>query len=140
MASYVKFDSFVEALAEKAHNLGSDTLKWILTSNAPSLSWTQLSDVTGQLSTANGYTQNDKTMTVTSSAQSSGLYTLIASDVTWTASGGSIGPFRYAINYNETSTNDLLIGYLDYGYLVTVATGQTFTLDFDAVSGLYYAS
>ena len=121
---------------------GSDTLKWILTSNAPSLSWTQLSDVTGQLSTANGYTQNDKTMTVTSSAQSSGLYTLIGSDVTWTASGGNLGSgsFRYAILYNDTSTSDLLIGYLDYGYLITVASGQTFTLDFDSVSGLYYAS
>jgi hypothetical protein len=62
--------------------------------------------------------------------------------VTWTASGGNLGSgsFRYAILYNETSTSDLLIGYLDYGYLVTVATTQTFTLDFDAVSGLYYAS
>jgi hypothetical protein len=142
MPTLQKFHSFVEALHEKQHNLSSDSLKWILTSNAPSLSWTQLSDVTGQLSTANGYTQNDKVMTVTSSAQSSGLYTLIATDVTWTASGGNLGSgsFRYAILYNETSTNDLLIGYLDYSYLVTVATGQTFTLDFDAVSGLYYAS
>ena len=142
MPTLTKFYSFVEAIHEKQHNLASDTLKWILTSNAPSLSWTQLSDVTGQLSTANGYTQNDKTMTVTSSAQSSGLYTLIATDVTWTASGGNLGSgsFRYAILYNETSTSDLLIGYLDYGYLVTVATGQTFTLDFDAVAGLYYAS
>ena len=142
MPTLTKFYSFVEAIHEKQHNLGSDTLKWILTSNAPSLSWTQLSDVTGQLSTANGYTQNDKTMTVTSSAQSSGLYTLIGSDVTWTASGGNLGSgsFRYAILYNDTSTSDLLIGYLDYGYLITVASGQTFTLDFDSVSGLYYAS
>jgi hypothetical protein len=142
MPTLTKFYSFVEALHEGKHNLGSDTLKWILTNTAPSLSWTQLSDVTGQLSTANGYTQNDKVMTVTSSAQSSGLYTLIASDVTWTASGGSIGPFRYAIVFNDTPTSpaDPLIGYLDYGYLVTVATGQTFTLDFDAVAGLYFAT
>lgn len=140
MPTLTKFYSFVEAVHEKNHNLGSDTLKWILTSDAPSLGWTQLSSVTGQLSTANGYTQNDKTMTVTSSAQSSGLYTLIATDVTWTASGGSIGPFRYAILFNETSTNDLLIGYLDYGYLVTVANTQTFTLDFDATAGLYFAT
>ena len=142
MPTLTKFYSFVEAIHEKQHALNSDTLKWILVSDAPSLSWTQLSSVTGQLSTANGYTQNDKTMTVTSSAQSSGLYTLIASDVTWTASGGNLGngSFRYAILYNDTSTNDLLIGYLDYGYLITVASGQTFTLDFDATAGLYYAS
>jgi hypothetical protein len=142
MPTLQKFYSFVEAIHEKKHDLSSDSLKWILTSDAPSLAWSQLSSVTGQLSTANGYTQNDKVMTVTSSAQSSGLYTLIASDVTWTASGGNLGSgsFRYAILYNDTSTNDLLIGYLDYGYLVTVASGQTFTLDFDAVSGIYYAS
>ena len=142
MPTLTKFYSFVEALHEGKHDLGSNQLKWILTSNAPSLTWTQLSDVTGQLSTANGYTQNDKVMTVTSSAQSLGLFTLIASDVTFTASGGNLGSgsFRYAILYNESSTNDLLIGFLDYGYLVTVASGQTFTLEFDGVSGIYYAS
>ncbi len=142
MATFVKFYSFCEALAEKSHNLGSDTLKWILTSDAPSLSWTQLSNVTGQLSTANGYTQNDKTMTVTSSSQSSGLYTLICSDVSWSASGGNLGSgsFRYSICYNDTSTNDLLIGYIDWGYSITVATGQTFTIDLDQTSGLLYLS
>ena len=140
MATLTKFYSFVEAIHEKKHNLGSDTLKVLLTNTAPSLSNTQKSDISGELSTANGYTAGGATVTITSSAQSSGLYTLIATDVTFTASGGSIGPFRYAVFYNDTATNDELIGFLDYGYSVTVASGQTFTLDFDAVSGLYYAS
>jgi hypothetical protein len=140
MATLTKFYSFVEAIHEKKHNLGSDTLKVLLTNTAPSLSNTQKSDISGELSTASGYTAGGATITVTSSAQSSGLYTLIASDVTWTASGGSIGPFRYAVIYNDTATNDELIGYIDYGYSVTVASGQTFTIDFDATSGLYYAS
>ena len=140
MPTLTKFYSFVEAIHEKKHNLGSDTLKVLLTNTAPSLSNTQKSDISGELSTANGYTAGGATVTITSSAQSSGLYTLIASDVTWTASGGSIGPFRYAVFYNDTATNDELIGYIDYGYSVTVASGQTFTLDFDAVAGLYYAS
>jgi hypothetical protein len=140
MPTLTKFYSFVEAIHEKKHNLGSDTLKVLLTNTAPSLSNTQKSDISGELSTANGYTSGGATVTVTSSAQSTGLYTLICSDVTFTASGGSIGPFRYAVFYNDTATNDELIGYLDYGYSVTVASGQTFTLDFDAVSGLYYAS
>ena len=140
MPILTKFYSFVEAIHEKKHNLGSDTLKVLLTNTAPSLSNTVKADISGELSTANGYTAGGATITVTSSAQSSGLYTLIASDVTWTASGGSIGPFRYAILYNDTATNDELIGYIDYGYSVTVASGQTFTLDFDAVAGLYYAS
>lgn len=140
MATLTKFYSFVEAIHEKKHNLGSDTLKVLLTNTAPSLSNTVKADISGELSTANGYTAGGATITVTSSAQSSGLYTLIASDVTWTASGGSIGPFRYSVIYNDTATNDELIGYIDYGYSVTVASGQTFTIDFDQTSGLYYAS
>lgn len=140
MPTLIKFYSFVEAIHEKKHNLGSDTLKVLLTNTAPSLSNTVKADISGELSTANGYTAGGATITVTSSAQSSGLYTLIASDVTWTASGGSIGPFRYAVIYNDTATNDELIGYIDYGYSVTVASGQTFTIDFDQTAGLYYAS
>lgn len=140
MATLTKFYSFVEAVHEKVHNLGSDTLKVLLTNTAPSLSNTVKADISGELSTANGYTAGGATITVTSSAQSSGLYTLIASDVTWTASGGSIGPFRYAVLYNDTATNDELIGYIDYGYSITVSSGQTFTIDFDQTSGLYYAS
>ena len=140
MATFTKFYSFVEAVHEKVHNLGSDTLKVLLTNTAPSLSDTQKSDISGELSTANGYTAGGATITVTSSAQSSGLYTLIASDVSWSASGGSIGPFRWAVVYNDTATNDELIGYIDYGYSITVASGQTFTIDFDQTSGLYYAT
>jgi hypothetical protein len=140
MPTLTKFYSFVEAIHEKKHNLGSDTLKVLLTNTAPSLSNTVKADISGELSTGSGYTSGGASVTITSSASSLGLYTLIASDVTWTASGGSIGPFRYAVFYNDTASNDELIGYLDYGYSVTVASGQTFTLDFDAVSGLYYAS
>lgn len=142
MATFTRFYSFSEAIHEKVHNLGSDTLKWILVSDAPSLSWTQKSSVTGELSTSNGYTAGGATWTVTASSQSSGLYTLIGNDVTWTASGGNLGggSFRYAILYNDTATNDELIGYIDYGYLITVASGQTFTIDIDQTSGLYYYS
>ena len=140
MPTIIKFYSFVEAIHEKKHNLGSDTLKVLLTNTAPSLSNTVKADISGELSTGNGYTSGGASVTITSSASSSGLYTLIASDVTWTASGGSIGPFRYAVFYNDTASNDELIGYLDYGYSVTVTSGQTFTIDFDQVSGLYYAS
>jgi hypothetical protein len=140
MPTLTKFYSFVEAVHEKKHNLGSDTLKVLLTNTAPSLSNTVKADISGELSTGSGYTAGGETITITSSAQSSGLYTLIASDVPWTASGGSIGPFRYAVIYNDTATNDELIGYIDYGYSITVASGQTFTIDFDQTSGLYYAS
>ena len=139
MATFYKFYPFIEALHEGVHDLGSDTLKWLLTNDAPTLSWSQKSSVTGELSTANGYTANGQTMTVTSSAQSSGLYTLMCNDVSWSASG-NVGPFRYAILYNDSATNDELIGYIDFGYSITVTNGQTFTIDLDQVSGFYIAS
>lgn len=134
MAAFVKFFSFVEALAEKTHNLGADTLKIALTNTAPSQSNTVLANIT-QISSGNGYTTGGATVTITSSSQTSGTYKLVGSDVTFTASG-SMGPFRYAVLYNDTATNDELIGYWDYGSSITLATGETFTVDLDPTNGI----
>jgi hypothetical protein len=125
----------VENLAEKVHNLGSDTLKVMLTNSAPVATNTVLANLT-DLSTANGYTAGGTAATISSSAQSSGTYKLVLADVVFTASGGSIGPFRYAVLYNDTATNDELIGWWDYGSSITLASTETFTVDFDATSGV----
>lgn len=139
MATLTKFYCFVEDLAEKVHNLGSDTLRFMLTNTAPSLSNTQRTDIT-EIAAGNGYTANGQAVTVTSSAQSSGLYTLIASDVSWTATPSAMAPFRYAVLYNDTSTSDRLIGYIDFGYTITLSAGQQFVIDLDQTSGLLYMS
>lgn len=139
MATLTKFYVFVEDLAEKVHNLGSDTLRFMLSNTAPSLSNTQRTDIT-EIAAGNGYVANGQSVTVTSSAQSSGLYTLIASDVSWTATPSAMAAFRYAVLYNDTSTNDKLIGYIDFGYSITLSAGQTFTIDLDQTSGLLYMS
>lgn len=140
MATFYKFYQFIEDLHEKVHNLGADSLKMLLTNDAPNQStWGQKSDVTGELSTANGYTAGGVTLTVTSSSQSAGLYTLIANDPTWSATG-SIGPFRYAVLYNDSASNDELIGYVDFNYSITLSNGQTFTVDLSQVTGFYFAS
>lgn len=135
MATFTKFNSFVEAVAEKVHNLGSDTLKVVLTNTTPSASNTQLSNIT-QISGVNGYTTGGATATTSSSAQSGGVYKLVLADVSWTASGGSIGPFEWAVLYNDTATNDELIGYWDYGTAITLTNGNTFTVDFDGTNGV----
>ena len=136
MATFNKFESFVEALAEKVHNLGADTLKVMLTNSAVVATNTIKANLT-DLSTANGYTAGGNTAAVSTSAQTSGTYKLVLADpATWTASGGSIGPFRYAVLYNDTATNKELIGYWDYGTALTVLTGETFTLDFSAATGV----
>ncbi len=138
MPTFQKFYATVEAIHEKKIDLSSDVLKLMLTNTAPSLSNTQKTDIT-EISAGNGYSAGGSTLTVTSSAQSSGLYSLVVSDLTITASGGSIGPWRYAVIYSDTSTNDLLLWYADYGYSITVASGQSVTFDFDP-AGIYTAS
>jgi hypothetical protein len=136
MAAFNKFNSFVEALAEKVHNLGSDTLKVMLTNTAPVATNTVKANLT-EISAGNGYTATGNTASVTSSAQTSGTYKLVLGDpATWTATGGSIGPFRYAVLYNDTATNDELIGWWDYGSSITLASGESFAVDFDPTTGV----
>lgn len=136
MASFNKFYPFVEALAEKVHDLGSDTLKVMLTNTAPSATNSVKTDIT-EISAGNGYTAGGNTASVSSSSQTSGTYKLVLADPsTWTASGGSIGPFRYAVLYNDTAASKNLIGWWDYGSSVTLASGEQFTVDFDATTGV----
>lgn len=129
MATYTKFYCFVEDVAEGKHNLGSDTLKAMLTNSAPSQSNTVKTDIT-EISAGNGYTAGGATLDRVSSSQASGTYTLVLSDEVITASGGSIGPFRYVVIYNDTSATDALIAYFDYGSSIPLAEGETFTIDF----------
>jgi len=131
MATFNKFDSFVEALAEKVHNLGSDQLTVALTNSAPVATNTILANLT-EIAYTNLSSRN---LTTSSSSQTSGLYKLVVNDLVLTATG-AVGPFRYVVVYNNTATNDELIGWADYGSSVTMANGETFTLDFDGSAGL----
>jgi len=133
MATFNKFNSFVEAVAEKVHNLGSDQLSVALcaAANAPVATNTQLSNLT-QIAYTN---LSARAITTTSSAQSSGTYKLVLADLVLTASG-AVATFRYAVIYNDTATNDELIAWYDYGSDVTMANGETFTIDFDAANGV----
>lgn len=133
MASFNKFQSFVEALAEKVHNLGADTLTVGLTTNAnaPVATNTQRSNITEI-----AYTNlSARAITTSSSAQTTGTYKLVLTDLVLTASG-AVATFRFVFIYNDTATNDELICYFDYAADVTLATGETFTLDFDGTNGL----
>lgn len=121
------FNSFKEAISEKVHNLSSDTLKYMLTNTAPVLTNTVKANIT-EISAGSGYTAGGATVTVSSSSQSGGTYSLVVNSASFTASGGSIGPFRYIVLYNDTATNDELIGYLDYGTSYTLPDTQVFTI------------
>ncbi len=134
-STFTVFHAFVEDVMEGVHNLGSDTLTVALcaAANAPSQSSDgQLSDLT-QISYTNA---SSRVLTVSASSHTSGLYKAIINDLTLTASGGSIAAFRYAVVYNDTATNDELIGYLDYGSDLTIADGESLLLDFSATNGI----
>jgi hypothetical protein len=136
MATFQKFNSFVEAVAEKVHNLGSDQLKIALTNTAPVAINTQYSNLTSPLPTTNLSGATPFNLTISSSSQTSGTYKLVLAVLVLTASGGSVGPFRYIVIYNDTATNKELIGFYDYGSSVTLADTDTFTLDFDGINGV----
>jgi hypothetical protein len=129
------FNSFFEAVNEKVHNLGSDTLKVALTNSAPVATNTILANIT-QISAGNGYTTGGNAITITASSQTAGTYSLVGNNVVFTASGGNIATFRYAVIYNDTATDDPLIGWLDFGSAVDVENTGTFTINFASNSGV----
>lgn len=139
MAAFNKFHSFVEALAEKVHNLGSDALTIALcnAANAPVASNTVLANLT-QIAYTNVVTTPNasRVIGVTTSGQTSGTYKLVLPDMTITATGGAIAAFRYVVIYNDTATNDELIGWYDYGSDLTLLTGETLLVDFSAANGV----
>lgn len=132
MASFTKFQPFVENLAEKVFNLGSDVLKVALTNSAPAGTESTLSQIT-EISYTN---LSARTLTISTSAQAAGTYKLVIADLVLTASGGSVAPFRYVVIYDDTAASDQLIAYFDYASSLTLNDGDTLTLDFDGSNGL----
>lgn len=136
MATFNKYNCFVENLAEKVHNLASDTLKVALTNTAPTSADTVWdTTVYPAPAAANGYTAGGNSLTVSSSSQTAGTYKLVIADTVFTSTAGGIGPFRYVVLYNSTASN-AVIGYYDYGSSITLADTETFTVDFDAANGV----
>lgn len=136
MAAYNKFQAFVEHLAEKVHNLGADALTIALcaAASAPVATNSVLADLT-QIAYTN---LSARVLTISSSAQTTGVYKLVIADLVLTASGGAVAAFRYIVVYNDTPTSpaDPLVAWFDYGSALTLNDGETLTLDFDGTNGL----
>ncbi len=130
MATFNKFQPFVEHVAEGVHNFASHQIKVALTNSAPAGTEATLSQIT-EISYTNC---SSRDVTTSSSSQTSGTYSLVCADLTLTASGGSVGPFSHVVLYNDTPTSpaDPLIGYYAYGSSITLASGETLLINFGA--------
>ena len=124
MATYNKFQAWAETMVEGA-NLGSDQFVIALSNTAPVATNSVLADIT-QITYTNLSSRN---VTTTSSSQASGTYTLVLADLVMTATG-AVGPFRYVVLFDDTVAGDPLVGWWDYGSSITMANGETFTVDF----------
>lgn len=134
MASFNKFNIFTYDALAKKHDFTADTFKVALSNTAPTSANAVLADIT-QISAGNGYTAGG-TATSMSLSTSSGTAKATGTDVVFTASGGSIGPARYAVLYNDTAASDPLVGWWDYGSSITMAATETLTVDFSAANGI----
>lgn len=134
MAFYNKFDQFAQSVLEAKHNFASDVFKVMLTNTAPLAGDTGKGDLI-EISAGNGYAPggNDVTITVSSVA---GLARVSGVNTVFTATGGTIGPFRYAVFYNSTAAFQPLVSWWDYGSSVTLQDTEVFTVSFDAVNGI----
>lgn len=130
-SSFYKFHDFVERLAkgEFQFHAAGHTVKVYLTNNTPSASADAVKTDLAGITEQNGYNAADIQQDI---SETSGVMTMTGVDVEWTASGGSFGPFRYAVLYDEDHASDALIGYYDYGSEITIATGEKFKVDFGA--------
>lgn len=130
MAVFNKFNSFVGDIANKLHNLNSgttDVFKVYLTNTAPVASNTTY-NTPADLATANGYTAGGQSIAPITGTDPSGTFSFSGgANPTWTAAGGNIGPFEWAVLYNSTSGR--LIGWWDYGTAITLTNGNTFTVN-----------
>lgn len=124
-------------LASKVIDFANDSFKIILMASGFVFnidSHTSYADVSAyELATGYGYTKNTKTLTgvAVTEDDTNDRCSVTWSNVTWTASGGSIGPTPGAIIFDDTvasPTAKPIVGYIDFGGDQTQADGGVATI------------
>jgi hypothetical protein len=135
MATYNKFQDFSEQLVNGVQNFLTDSFKIALSNTLPVNTNTILANIT-QISAGNGYTSGGTAVASIGISESAGTTTVTGTQVVFTASGGSIGPFRYAVLYNDTTASPAkpLVAWWDYGSAVTLNDTDSFTVKFNNAS------
>lgn len=135
MAVYNKFNQFTKDLIDGVHDFDAHVFKVMLTNTAPVATNSVRADLT-EISAGSGYTAGGTATTITTST-ATGTAKVTGTDVVFTSSG-TIGPFRYAVLYNDTATSPSkpLIAWWDYGSSISLNSAETLTVDFDATNGI----
>jgi len=133
MAAFTKLQKFIEAVAHGKHNLSTAQIKVALTNTAPNAATAGvLADLT-EIAYTNCSSRN---VTTLASAQTGGVYKLTCADLTLTAAGGPVGPFRYAVLFNDTAAGKDLICFYDRGDSITLLDTENILIDFDQAAGV----
>ena len=139
MAVFNKFNQFTKDLVDGKHVFASNTFKVMLSNTAPLVTNQIKADIT-EISAVNGYTAGGPATTISEST-TGGVAKISGSNVTVTATG-PVGPFQYAVLYNDTTASPVkpLVAWWDYGSPITLANTETFTVVFDPVNGILQLS
>jgi hypothetical protein len=134
MVAFNKFDTFQKDLLLGAHRLAAagDVVKACLTNTAPVVGNTVKANIT-EITAQFGYPAGGSDI-LNDVTAAGAVGQLVGTDVTWTAAGGTFGPFRYVVLYNDTQTVPAkpLVGWYDYGSNISVNDTESFTVDFGA--------
>lgn len=133
-----KFWSFSEylcgAVAGQSISVASDVFKVMLTNKEPNARQRKYADVAGnEVADGNGYTKGGVVCQLTA-ANHSGSETISAADVNFKASKDSVGPFRYAVLYDDTPSDKPLLCWFDYKETVALRKGEQITIEPNADS------
>ena len=140
MATFNKFNQFVADVASGVHQLQTGTaqvFKVMLTNTAPTATNAVKADIT-EMGAGNGYTAGGVSVGTITGSQTSGTFKFVGGTDPVVTASGAVGPFRYVVLYNDTATSPAkpLIGWWDYGSAVTLASGETLTVDLDQANGI----
>jgi hypothetical protein len=140
VASFNKFNQFVADVASGVHQMQTGTThvyKVMLTNAAPSATNAVKADIT-EISAGNGYTAGGVSVGTITGSQTSGTFKFVGGTDPVITASGAVGPFQWVVLYNDTPTSPAkpLIGYWNYGSTVTLASGETFTVDLDQTNGI----
>jgi len=142
MATFTFIDAFkdFQGAAVPDMDFANDQFTIYLSNNAPIIATDSVKTDIPNITEQNGYTETNLTTTWVETAGGSGIFVLRHNaDIIWTASGGSFGPFQWAVVYNNTITTplDLLVGFWDNGSALTITTGNSFTVDLNATFDIF---